>query len=52
MSMTKNSAAFDLMMQQERERHDHSYEAYQEEMYYRARARQRFPADDEQPEKE
>lgn len=48
MSMTKNCAAFDRMMEDQRLADERSYNEYQEEQYFRRH--QRYPADDEQPE--
>ena len=49
MSMTKNCAAFDRMMEEQRLADERSYNEYQDEQYFRLR-HQRYPADDEQPE--
>lgn len=46
--MTKNCAAFDRMMEEQRMADERSFEEYQEEQYFRRH--QRYPADDEQPE--
>jgi len=48
MSMTKNCAAFDRLMEEQRMADERSFEEYQEEQYFRSH--QRYPADDEQQE--
>lgn len=48
MSATKNSPAFDAMMEEARHRDDMSHDEYLSEQYFRNRRKTRFPADDEQ----
>lgn len=50
MSMVKNSAAFDRMMEEQREREDLTHEEYASERYFSNRLKGRFPSDDEQQE--
>jgi len=50
MSLTKNSPAFDAMMEEARMREDLQYDEYLSEQYFRNRTKARFPVDDEQPE--
>jgi hypothetical protein len=49
MSATKNSPAFDAMMEDARHRDDLNYDEYTSEQYFRNRHKARFPVDDEQP---
>ncbi len=48
MSLTKSGPAYERWAEEQRDDLDHSYEEYLESLYMRGR--QRFPADDEQPE--
>jgi hypothetical protein len=48
MSMTKNCAAFDRMMEEQRMADERSFEEYQEEQYFRTFRKDRFPPDHEQ----
>ena len=50
MSLTKNSAAFDRMMAEQREREDLSHDEYVSEQYFNNRSKGRMPVSDEQPE--
>jgi hypothetical protein len=49
MSLTKNSPAFDAMMEEARHREDLQYDEYLSEQYFCNRTKARFPSD-EQPE--
>ncbi len=48
MSLTKSSPAYERWAEEQREDLEHSHTEYLESLYLRGR--QRFPADDEQPE--
>lgn len=50
MSWTKSSAAFDRMLEEQRECEGLTHDEYVSEQYFRNRSKGRFPSDDEQPE--
>ena len=50
MSLTKNSAAFDRMMEEQREREDLTHDEYVSEQYFNNRSKGRMPVSDEHPE--
>ena len=50
MSMTKDSLAFNDMMEQERRDDELSHDSYLSEEFFRNRRKARYPVDDEQPE--
>ena len=47
MSMTKNSAAFDAMMEEARRQDDRSHDEYLSEQYFRKRAKAQLPTENQ-----